>query len=150
MLIFTASNVGSVMLGIFTADCMPVLMASKNGDVKAAVHAGWKGLAAGILQNTIKLFYEKFKVGAEDIVDYIAHHIHGCCYEVSTDFEKMFNVKLNNGRLNLSETAHNVFEEAGIKEININNLCNFCEQDMFFSYRKNRTEERMITVLVSD
>ncbi|MCL2144891.1 MAG: peptidoglycan editing factor PgeF [Endomicrobia bacterium] len=137
----------NTMLGIFTADCMPVLMASKDKSVKAAVHAGWKGLAAGILQNSINIFNEKFGVKAEDIIVYIGPHIMECCYEVSNDMEKTFNVKLNNGKLNLSGIAVKILEKAGVKNIYASDLCSFCREDLFFSYRRDKSEERMITVL---
>jgi YfiH family protein len=146
--LITAS--GNIMLGIFTADCMPVLMASKDKSVKAAVHAGWKGLAAGILQNALKLFDEKFGVKAADTTVYIGPHIRQCCYGVSADFEKIFGAKLNDGKLNLSETARNILEKEGVKEIFVSGLCSLCESDLFFSYRRDKTEGRMITLLVSD
>ena len=142
------TNEKNIMLGIFTADCMPVLMVSKDKSVKAAVHAGWKGLASGILQNTINMFQDKFGIKPENIIVYAGPHIQECCYEVSADLEKTFDVKLKNGRLNLSEIARKILERDGVKEIYSSRLCSCCEDGLFFSYRKNKTEERMITLLV--
>ena len=141
------TNEQNIMLGIFTADCMPVLMVSKDKSVKAAVHAGWKGLAAGILQNALKAFKEKFGVEAENISAYIGPHIGECCYEVGDELRKFFAEEINKGRLNLSKAAVRILEKEGVKEIYASGLCSFCRQDLFFSYRKDKTEKRMITVV---
>lgn len=141
------TNENNIMLGIFTADCMPVLMASKDKSVKAAVHAGWKGLASGILQNTIKIFNKKFKVKAEDIVVYIGPHIRECCYEVGAELGKAFGVRLKNNRLNLSETARKILKKEGVKEIHSSRLCTFCGDNLFFSYRRDKTEARILTAI---
>lgn len=138
----------AISLGIFTADCVPVIFVSKDKTVKAAVHAGWRGLAAGILQNAIKLFKENFSVKPENISAYIGPHIRECCYDVSADLENVFNVKLNNGKLNLSEIAADILKKEGIKEIFISDRCSCCESGSFFSYRKDKTEKRMITILL--
>ena len=142
------TNEKNIMLGIFTADCMPVLMVSKDKSVKAAVHAGWKGLASEILQNAIKIFNKKFGIKAEDIVVYIGPHIRECCYEVSADLGKTFGVRLKNNRLNLPEAARKILKKEGVKEIHSSSLCTFCGDDLFFSYRRDKSEERIITVLI--
>jgi YfiH family protein len=137
-----------IALGIFTADCMPVLMAAKDKPVKAAVHAGWRGLAGGILGNAVKAFRENFSVAPCDISAYIGPHIKKCCYEVSAELEKIFGVKLENGKLDLSEIAENILKKEGLRDIRVSGHCSCCEDNLFFSYRKCKTESRMITVIV--
>ncbi|MDR1195451.1 MAG: peptidoglycan editing factor PgeF [Endomicrobium sp.] len=137
----------NIITGIFTADCMPVLMISKDKSVKAAVHAGRKGLANAILQNAVKIFKEEFDINPETISVYIGPHIKECCYEVSADFENVFGTKLKNGRLDLSAIARKILEKEGVREILVSERCTCCENNIFFSYRKDRTDSRMLTVL---
>ncbi len=137
----------NISLGIFTADCMPVLMASKDGNAKAAVHAGWRGLAAGILENALKIFKDEFKVSPQDISVYIGPHIRRCCYEVNDDLAKVFDARLKNGRLDLSEAALKILEKNNVKDIFISTRCTMHESD-FYSYRRDKTAERQLTVLV--
>ncbi|MGL4723228.1 MAG: peptidoglycan editing factor PgeF [Scandinavium sp.] len=72
-------------IGIVTADCLPLLMASRDGRVVASVHAGWRGTAAGIVQQSVRRFAAS-GVEAKDIVVAIGPHIRACCYEVSESF----------------------------------------------------------------
>ena len=72
-------------LGIYTADCLPLLMASRDGRFISSVHAGWRGAAAGIAQHAVAQFVAR-GVAAADIVVAIGPHIGACCYEVSSAF----------------------------------------------------------------
>jgi YfiH family protein len=139
-----------IMLGVFTADCMPVLMVSKDKSksAKAVVHAGWKGLASGILINTVKIFKEGFGVNPETLAVYIAPHIKECCYEVSADFGDIFETKLKNCRLNLAAVACKILEKEGVNGIYVSPHCTCCESDLFFSYRRDKTADRMITIVL--
>jgi hypothetical protein len=68
-------------VGIVTADCVPVLLASSSGRAVAAIHAGWRGLAAGVVQSGLDALRERTAPG-EPIVAVIGPHIGRCCYEV--------------------------------------------------------------------
>jgi YfiH family protein len=135
-------------MGIFTADCMPVLLSSKDGAVRAAVHCGWKGLASGILENAVGAFNRGFGEKAENICAYIAPHIRECCYEVGKEFEKIFNIKLKSSKLNMAEIARARLEKSGVTNISVCGECTFCGGDKFFSYRKNKTDKRQLTVIL--
>ena len=138
----------NLMLGIFTADCMPVLFASKDGRVKAASHAGWRGLADGILENTVDAFFQKYGIPYNGIEVYIAPHIRKCCYEVSEDFERIFNTKLIDKKLDLSAIAKQKLKARGIENIHISGLCVCCNKDLFFSHRRdNKCSDRLLTVI---
>ena len=93
----------NTILCIFTADCVPLLMTTGNGDVKAAIHAGWKGIYLGIIENAIEIFHKDFSIKSKDIEVCIGQHIRSCCYEVDCDMEEKFNTKLVNNKLDLSE-----------------------------------------------
>jgi YfiH family protein len=135
-------------VGIFTADCMPVLLSSKDGAVRAAVHCGWKGLASGILENAVGIFNSGFGAKAKDICAYIAPHIKECCYEVGKEFEEIFNIKLKSSKLNMAEIARASLKKSGVTNISVCGECTFCSRDKFFSYRKNKTDKRQLTVML--
>lgn len=136
----------SIALGVFTADCVPLLMT--NGVVKAAIHAGWKGIYLGIVENSINIFKNKFFVNAKDINVYIGPHIRSCCCEVGKEFENIFNLNLKNNKLDLSEVVINKLKMLGVTNIFDVNQCTFCQSDYFFSYRRNKTHKRMLSLIV--
>jgi YfiH family protein len=136
----------SIMLGVFTADCVPLLIT--NGLIKAAIHAGWKGTYLGIIENAIGIFKNKFFVNIKDIEVYIGPHIRSCCYEVSKDFEDLFDLKLKSNRLDLTEIIFNKLKNLGIINIFDVNKCTFCQDGYFFSYRRDRTPKRMLSLIV--
>lgn len=72
-------------VGVVTADCLPLLMASRDGQHIASVHAGWRGTAEGIIGESVQQFAE-FGVPASEIMVAIGPHIRACCYEVSAEF----------------------------------------------------------------
>ncbi|WEF30022.1 polyphenol oxidase family protein [Klebsiella aerogenes] len=72
-------------VGVVTADCLPLLLASRDGRYVCSVHAGWRGAASGIIENSLALF-RQHQVAMEEIVVVCGPHIHACCYEVSTAF----------------------------------------------------------------
>lgn len=72
-------------LGVYTADCLPLLMASRDGRFISCVHAGWRGAALGIAERAVARFAEQ-GVAAADVVVAIGPHIRACCYEVSAAF----------------------------------------------------------------
>jgi YfiH family protein len=140
------TNDKSIMLGVFTADCVPLLIT--NGTIKAAIHAGWKGIYLGIVENTIEIFKNKFSVHVKDIEVYIGPHIHSCCYEVGKNFEDIFNSKLQDNKLDLSRIVFNKLKNLGVANIFDVNKCTFCQSSHFFSYRQNKTSERMLSLIV--
>lgn len=84
--IFTAMNRQKV--AVVTADCLPLLMASKDGRFVCSIHAGWKGLTQGIVQRAVQQFTAR-GTACEDIVVAVGPHIGPCCYEVSAGFYPM-------------------------------------------------------------
>jgi YfiH family protein len=137
-----------IMLGIFTADCVPLLISAGKRELKAAVHIGWKGLSAGIMENTLEMLKKEFCLRPEEIKIYIGPHIRSCCYEVGCEMESEFNVKLNSNRLDLSEIICNKLKKFGINGVFDIKRCTFHEEDSFFSYRRNRCAERILSVII--
>jgi polyphenol oxidase len=72
------------VLAILTADCLPVLFASADGQVIGAAHAGWRGLVAGVLENTVRA------MGADGIQAWLGPAIGGASYEVGDEVREAF------------------------------------------------------------
>lgn len=79
------TSISGQKVGVATADCLPLLMASGDGRVIASVHAGWRGTAQGVIERAVSAFAAQ-QIAAEDIVVAIGPHIRACCYEVSPAF----------------------------------------------------------------
>jgi polyphenol oxidase len=81
------SRVPGTVLAILTADCLPVLFCTKDGTAIGAAHAGWRGLAAGVLEETI----EQMQRHAADLMVWLGPCIGAASYEVGEDVYKAFN-----------------------------------------------------------
>jgi YfiH family protein len=75
------SDRGGVRVGVVTADCVPVLAASNDGAVVAAIHAGWRGLSQGVVEAAIRALQAIAGRGVE-VVAVIGPHVGASCYEV--------------------------------------------------------------------
>jgi purine-nucleoside/S-methyl-5'-thioadenosine phosphorylase / adenosine deaminase len=117
---------------VFVADCLPVALRGPGG--VAMVHAGWRGLAGGILDSAAEA------VGATDAA--IGPGIGPCCYEVGEEVLAAFapyGPGIAHGRmLDLPEAARRALGAAGVKAVESANLCTSCEADLFFSHRRDR------------
>jgi len=137
----------NIFLCIFTADCMPVFMASKDYSVVAMIHAGWRGLACGIIENALIRFLKDFSVNPYDIVAYVGPHISRCCYRVGDELKKAFNVSSEEEYFSLSNEAESQMKKMGIKKVYLSTHCSCHEKETFFSYRRDKTANRMMSLI---
>lgn len=137
-----------VIIGAFTADCVPVILVDEREGVIAAIHSGWKGTFNSITKKTIEKMIQEYDVKIENIKVYIGPHIRQCCYEVSEELKESFlnKTKINENELfkgrnlNMERCILEDLRNINIKEDNIYtiNLCTYCEKDIkLFSYRKS-------------
>jgi len=143
-------------LGVRTADCFPVLLAAPDVKAVAAVHAGWRGTAAGILSRTIERLARSWRADPLKLMAAIGPGIGPCCYEVGPEVAGCFGESLRrpapSGKvlLDLIEANRLQLLEAGVPpdRIDVANLCTRCRQVEFFSYRGCRGEKgRMRNVI---
>jgi polyphenol oxidase len=128
------------MLGILTADCLPVLAWSDDPPLIAAVHAGWRGLAKGIVGKAIRRMQS---LGGRAIHLSLGPAIGPCCFEVGAEVADAFQgitIRYVHGKnfLDLWEIAVNQALQAGIERraIRTLRLCTMCHSALFFSYRR--------------
>lgn len=141
------TDLKGVVLGILTADCVPILLYDKKKEVVAAVHAGWKGTKAQIAYKTVQKMIEEYGSRPEEIIAGIAPSIGRCCYEVGKevaehffDTPEAFTQKGEKYMLDLPFINKQQLLAAGLSEANIemSHTCTACDVERFFSYRKEQ------------
>jgi YfiH family protein len=150
-----------VALGIWTADCLPILMIDKSKKVIAAVHGGWRGIWRGIIERTVGEMTKGFRCSPADIVVGIGPGIGPCCYEVGMDVKSLFQsshedhqqfIQEREGRtyLDLSRVAQLELTKAGIPPANIATIpfCTACRKDLFFSFRRDKKAGRQLSFIM--
>lgn len=146
-----------ILIGIQTADCIPVLVAARGTPFVAALHCGWRGAVGGILKHALT---ELIDLGAEKTLIEIAigPGAQACCYEIGEDTRLEFETALKsrscgaddeeilsvvNGRVSASISGLLKLQarEEGVLERNINDcsLCTICNNS-FFSYRRQKKQ----------
>lgn len=146
-------------VGVFTADCVPILLYDRKNKAIAAVHSGWKGTFECILLKTIEKMGKKFGTKGEDIIAGIGPHNRQCCYEVGEEIVSKFkncetykNINLFSGRnLSMIDCIKHQLKLKGVTESNVydTNICTFCSKDpVMYSYRKNKNGGRMFSFVL--
>lgn len=139
---------------IMTADCLPVLFCSQDGHEVAAAHAGWRGLCAGVLENTLAQFRsspgqihawlgpaigpDAFKVGAEVRQAFVAQDAHaGAAFRPAGD--RFY--------ADIWMLARMRLQAAGVHSISADPRCTYTQRDDFFSFRRDGITGRMATLI---
>jgi YfiH family protein len=124
---------------VLTADCLPVILIAEGA--VASLHAGWRGLAAGVLEEGVLALRE---LGARGpVVAAIGPGARGCCYEVgpevSEHFERHRSHALHGNRLDLAAVASAQLSALDVHEVHDCGLCTICsDRSLFFSHRRDQ------------
>lgn len=141
-------------IGIVTADCVPILIATKTGRAVGAIHAGWRGLSAGVIESGLgALRALNGAAGEEDLAAAIGPAARACCYEVDAPVRDALEQRysghlgkfLRPGRparfqLDLPMLAGRILEENGVERQHVgteNAICTICSGTRFESYRRD-------------
>jgi YfiH family protein len=121
---------------VFGADCQPVLLAA-DGAV-AALHAGWRTMAAGVIAEGVAALRE---VGGHGpVTALIGPGARGCCYEVGEEVHAAFadhDARRGDRNLDLPAVARAKLAEAGVQDVHDSGLCTMCWFGLFFSHRRD-------------
>ncbi|MFH1367533.1 MAG: peptidoglycan editing factor PgeF [Elusimicrobiota bacterium] len=141
------SKICGIALAVFTADCLPVFFGNKDKNAAGIVHAGWKGLHAGIIKEAVELLKKTFGLRPEEVSAAIGPHIQKCCYETGPELFDKFGIVSSEKNLDLSAIALKQLDECGIKNVSVSAQCTHHEHGMFFSYRKDKTNSRIMSLI---
>lgn len=124
-----------IPLAVLVADCVPLLLADPRARRIAVVHAGWRGLVSGVVENAAAAFDSPSRV-----VAIAGPSIGPCCYEVGADVarpaaERFGAGVLRDGRLDLWTATAAALRAAGVGDATFAALCTRCEPHRFYSHR---------------
>jgi YfiH family protein len=147
-----ATNLKGVLLGVKTADCVPVIIGDPRSRACAAVHAGWRGTLEEIVKRALATLRGEFGTDPRDVRAALGPAALGCCYEVGADVVEPFRAKFADAGSLFTPTSagHALVDlhganlrqlvESGVarERIHALPLCTMCRPDLFFSYRQDR------------
>lgn len=148
-------DTGKAACTVMTADCLPVLFCDRAGSVVAAAHAGWRGLAGGILQNTVAAM----GIPPVEILAYFGPAIGAESFEVGQDVFDAFVCPLpaaetafqsiGSGKYlaDIYALARLILRREGVTQIYGGTHCTVLERDTFFSYRRDGQTGRMLSAV---
>jgi YfiH family protein len=117
---------------VLTADCIPVVLGAEGA--VAALHAGWRGLAAGVLEEGLRALREVG--GGGEAVAIVGPCAGGCCYEVGEEVHTAFGGVPRKGRsIDLRAIAHERLLAAGVARVDDVQACTICDE-RYFSHRR--------------
>lgn len=140
-----------LLVGVVTADCVPVLLVDRRRRVAAAVHAGWRGAAAGVVEAAIARMRDRFGVEASALEATIGPAVGPCCYVVGEEVRAAFRARTgdltapawrqdagNAGtlRVDLREAVQLLLAAAGVHAAAVIGPCTACDRG-FASYRRD-------------
>src|SRR5262249_7281140 len=108
------TNQSGVALSVRTAHCFPILLAGPEHGAVAAIHAGWRGTAAGIVIRTLERMCREFDTDPRNVVAAVGPGIGACCYQVGQDVAAQFGLS-QAGPLDLAENNIRQLREAGVQ-----------------------------------
>jgi hypothetical protein len=140
-----------VVAAVLTADCMPLFLSDAAGRRVAVVHAGWRGMAAGVIENALAAL----EVAARDVIAWMGPTIGPEAFEVGPEVREAFVaadaasgeafVAHREGKFmaDLYALARRRLERAGVARVAGGGFCTFRDTERFFSYRRAKASGRM-------
>lgn len=148
-----------VVLAILSADCLPVLLCDQHARVVGAAHAGWRGLAAGVLETTVCAMHERLGSDAS-ITAWLGPAIGPTAFEVGEDVLDAFTEHDPQaarhfkpaGReakwfADLAGLASDRLWACGVREISASGHCTFLDAQRFYSHRRDRVSGRIASLI---
>ena len=150
----------NTVLAIMTADCLPIVICNASGTEVAAIHAGWRGLANGIIEETLK----KMLASKDELMAWVGPAVCQRCYETGEEVRESFtsqfpftNVAFQNqeNRLyaNLPQLAELILNHHGVKLVYQSEQCTYeakitnINKSKYYSYRREKQTGRIVTLI---
>ncbi|MGP4843825.1 peptidoglycan editing factor PgeF [Marinobacter sp. 1Y8] len=145
-----------IVCSILTADCLPVLFSDRSGEQVAAAHAGWRGLAGGVLENTLAQFHNP-----QDVIAWLGPAIGPTAFEVGPEVRQVFvdadpgvdaafvssPLKPDHYYADLYLLARARLNAAGIAGVYGGGECTYTDRQRFYSYRRDGQTGRMASLI---
>ena len=142
-----------VVAAVMVADCMPVLLADTRGRCVAAVHAGWRGLAAGVIQRAVRALRERLGDPDAQLLAYLGPAIGPDHFEVGSDVLEAMSTGLNGAAAafvrrddrymaDLFALGRNALKQENVDAIYGGDVCTVCDPSRFYSHRRDRVTGR--------
>jgi hypothetical protein len=143
-----ATDRAGAFVGVVTADCVPLLLVAPRRRVVAAVHAGWRGAAAGVVEAALARLRDTFDIEPRDVGAAIGPAIGACCYEVGPEVRAAFVARTGEttacawgrergrDRLDLRAAVAALLVAAGVRDVATLGPCTRCSRD-YCSYRRD-------------
>ena len=154
------STVANKVCAVLTADCLPVLLCARDGSAVAAVHAGWRGLANGIVDNTISTLLHFGKCKPENLLAWLGPAIGPGVFEVGEEVVDAFCSQLphakeafipipgdNKWLADIYTLARQRLHRMGVNDIYGGGFCTVNQYEKFYSYRRDADTGRMATLI---
>lgn len=150
------ARTGRRVCAVLTADCLPVLLAARAGGVVGVAHAGWRGLAGGIIEATIA----RMGLPGADVLAWLGPGISQAAYEVGTDVYESFVRPDPGARKAFQDRGAGKFEAdlyalarrrlgaAGVTAVYGGGFCTYREPDRFYSYRRDGAATGRMATLI--
>lgn len=149
------TRVPGAVLGVLSADCLPVLFAARDGSVVAAAHAGWRGLAAGVLEATVAAM----RAPPGEILAWLGPAAGPARYEIGSEVRAAFvdadaaatacfiPTRAGHFLIDLYALARRRLAAAGIARVHGGSLCTLSDPARFYSYRRDGRTGRMAALV---
>ena len=153
-----------IACAVLVADCLPVLLCSADGKAVGAAHAGWRGLAAGVIDNTVAALCAAARCAPDQLLAWLGPCIGPAAFEVGADVLRAFGASPDrpdpavfvpasrtDGSLcwqgNLAELARRRLAALGVVQVSGGGECTVANASRFFSYRRDRRTGRMAAAI---
>lgn len=147
------TRLAGAVCAVMTADCLPILLCDRSGSCVAAVHAGWRGLAGGVVEAAVAA------LDGTDLMAWLGPAIGPESFEVGEDVRRVFcdragdcssafnRTSGDRWRADLYEIARRVLRRAGVRDVYGGGYCTHADPERFYSYRRDGRTGRMATLI---
>jgi hypothetical protein len=144
-----------VVCAVMAADCMPVLLADERAEAVGIAHAGWRGMSAGVIEATVAAM----RVAPARLLAWLGPAIGPDAYEIGAEVCQAFlardaraesafaPTRPGHWRLDLYAVARQRLADLGVTRVSGGNYCTASDSGLFYSYRKDKTAERMAALI---
>lgn len=149
------TNIPKMVCVVLTADCLPILLCDREGIQVAALHAGWRGLAGGVLEQTMR----RFKGPRSQLLAWLGPAIGPEAFEVGDEVRSAFieflpsaelafqATRAHHWKANLYLLAQQRLAASGIHAVYGGQFCTYSESERFFSYRRDKMTGRLASLI---